>query len=337
MKTVLLTGSQGFIGTYVCKELLDNGYKVIGMDNYSKYGKLVRPHDNHDNFNLIEWDCIGINDLDIPCKIDIIINIAAMIGGISYFHKYAYDLLATNERISASVFDFAIERFKRGELERIISISSSMVYENTLVYPTPEDQLCKCPPPFSTYGFQKLATEYFCKGAWEQYKLPYTIIRPFNCVGVGEEESNMDEKITIGNVEMMMSHVLPDLINRSIKNGPDKALNILGNGEQIRHYTNGRDISKAIRLIIEDERTINQDYNVSCDRATTVKELASIVWKELYGNKSLKFINEKPFIYDVQKRSPSTEKLKALGIECNIPLEKSVKEVIDYMRNKNDK
>ena len=54
-----------------------------------------------------------------------------------------------------------------------------MVFESTKIYPTPEGEQLKCPPPLSTYGFQKLAVEYFAKGAWEQYKLPYTIIRPF--------------------------------------------------------------------------------------------------------------------------------------------------------------
>ena len=58
-----------------------------------------------------------------------------------------------------------------------------MVYESATVFPTPEGAQLTSPPPISTYGFQKLASEYFAKGAWEQYQLPYTIVRPFNCVG----------------------------------------------------------------------------------------------------------------------------------------------------------
>ena len=50
----------------------------------------------------------------------------------------------------------------------------------------------KIPPPLSTYGFQKLSSEYFAKGAYEQYKLPYTIIRPFNCIGIGEKRAKND-------------------------------------------------------------------------------------------------------------------------------------------------
>ena len=56
-ETVLVTGSQGFIGSYVCTELLNNNYHVIGVDNFSKYGKLTRAHDKHENFQFIEEDC----------------------------------------------------------------------------------------------------------------------------------------------------------------------------------------------------------------------------------------------------------------------------------------
>ena len=58
-----------------------------------------------------------------------------------------------------------------------------MAYESVNVFPTPEGAQLASPPPISTYGFQKLASEYFAKGAWQQYQLPYTIVRPFNCWG----------------------------------------------------------------------------------------------------------------------------------------------------------
>ena len=72
-----------------------------------------------------------------------------------------------------------------------------MVYESTSTYPTPEGEQLKCPPPLSTYGFQKLAIEYFAKGAWEQHKLPYTIMRPFNCIGIGEKRA-------LGDVDVLL-------------------------------------------------------------------------------------------------------------------------------------
>jgi len=328
---VLVTGSQGFIGSYICQELLNHNYEVIGVDNFQKYGDLSRPQDSHPNFklynlNILSTDFQSLVDSLAP---DFIIAGAAMIGGISYFHKYAYDLMATNERILASTFDAAIRNMSNG-LKRIIVLSSSMVFENTEIYPTPESEVLNAPPPSSTYGFQKLASEYFAKGAWEQYRLPYTIVRPFNCVGVGEEKAIGESEVSSGNIKLMLSHVLPDLINK-IKNGQDP-VHILGSGDQIRCYTNGKDIGRAIRIIIESENATNEDFNISIGQPTSVLELAELVWNKLNPNKPFAFVSDDPFEYDVQKRIPDVSKAKnILGFEAKISLSESIDEVIEYL------
>ena len=336
MKKILITGSQGFIGSYLCAEFLSKGYKVIGIDNFSKYGPLTRPHDSHPNFELIEMDVIDLpRDKILPKLQDVeyIISGAAMIGGITYFHKYAYDLLATNERIMASTFDLAIKLHEKGIFKRIIAISSSMVFENTTVYPTPEINVKTCAPPLSTYGFQKLAVEYFCKGANEQYGVPYTIIRPFNCVGVGEEDAIGEHEVKSGNIKLMMSHVLPDIINKILK-GQDP-LHILGTGDQVRCYTNGKDIARGIRMALESDCALNEDFNISTPVATSVKELSKIVWNILNPGKEFSTVSDEAYEYDVQKRIPNTSKaLALLGFQAEIGLEESVREVIEYMRNK---
>ena len=92
MSKILITGSQGFIGSYLCAEFLSKGYKVVGVDNFSKYGPIARPHDNHPNFHLIEMDVIDFDANNILPElqdVEYIISGAAMIGGITYFHKYA--------------------------------------------------------------------------------------------------------------------------------------------------------------------------------------------------------------------------------------------------------
>lgn len=332
---ILLTGSQGFIGSYICNELLKEGHQVVGVDNYSKYGYVRRPHDKNENFKLYEIDVLHDDfqkmlDFEKPNQI---IAGAAMIGGISYFHKFAYDLLATNERILAQTFDGAIRGYQNGWLDRIVVLSSSMVFEETEIYPTPEDEVTKCPPPSSTYGFQKLAVEYFAKGANEQYNLPYTIIRPFNCVGVGEEDSITEHEVTSGNIKLMMSHVLPDLINKILK-GQDP-LHVLGCGDQVRCYTNGKDLARGIRMAMESEKAINNDFNISTSQATTVLELAEVIWSILKPNTKFNYTCETGYKYDVQKRVPDTTKAKkVLGFEAEVGLEESVQEVIDYMVKK---
>ena len=97
-----------------------------------------------------------------------------MIGGISYFHTYAYDLLATNERIIAASCDAAIAAHRDGRLRKVTYLSSSMVFESADEWPSYEGQQREIPPPLSSYGFQKLAVEYFARAAWDQYRLPYT-------------------------------------------------------------------------------------------------------------------------------------------------------------------
>ncbi|MBX6722244.1 MAG: NAD-dependent epimerase/dehydratase family protein, partial [Dactylosporangium sp.] len=106
---VLVTGSAGFIGGYVVEELLRRGHEVVGLDNYSKYGPVSRSYDNHPGYRFVEGDARDTDLLrELLADCDHFIAGAAMIGGISYFHTYAYDLLATNERIMASSCDAAI-------------------------------------------------------------------------------------------------------------------------------------------------------------------------------------------------------------------------------------
>lgn len=329
---ILVTGANGFLGGYVIEELLDHGYEVIGLDNYCKYGKVEKSYDHHPNYQFHYGDAKDsklLNGLINDC--DQFIALAAIIGGISLFHEYAYALLAENERINASSFDAAIWAHKNRKLQRITVISSSMVFESSNTFPTPEGEQLRCPPPKSTYGFQKLACEYFAKGAWEQHRLPYTIIRPFNIIGVGERKALFDKEISSGNVKLAMSHVVPDLVQKVLK-GQDP-LHILGDGKQVRCYTYGGDVARGIRLCIESDRAINEDFNLSSPRPTTVLELAQIIWRKIRPDKPLRYVSDRPYQYDVQKRIPDVSKAKQLlGFEATAKLEDVLDEIIPWIK-----
>lgn len=329
---ILVTGSAGFICGYLVEELLKAGHDVVGVDNFSKYGPVKKSYDRHPRYHFTRGD---VKDADLMRELikdcDQVLGAAAMIGGISYFHTFAYDLLAENERIAAATFDAAIWAQKHGKLKKINVLSSSMVFENTTVYPTPESEARKCPPPSSTYGFQKLACEYFAQGAWEQYKLPYTIIRPFNCVGTGEKRALCDTEIESGNVKLAMSHVVPDLVQKVYK-GQDP-LHILGAGNQVRHYTYGGDLARGIRLCIERPEAMNEDFNLSTPVSTTVMELAENIWNRHWkGARPFSTVSDKPFKYDVQKRVPDVEKAaRLLGFRAETTLDGILDEVIPWI------
>src|SRR5207247_4992387 len=243
-------------------ELLDAGHEVVGVDDFSKYGRLAKSYDGHPGYRFVEGDAKDVALMtELAADVDQVVAGAAMIGGISYFHQFAYDLIAENERITAAAFDAAIWAHKEARLQKITAISSSMVFENTDRYPTEEGEERRCPPPASTYGFQKLAVEYFVQGAHEQYGLPYTIARPFNCVGIGERRARSDREVLSGNVKLAMSHVVPDLVQKVLK-GQDP-LHILGDGGQVRHYTYGGDVARGIRLCVEHPAALNEDFNIS--------------------------------------------------------------------------
>ena len=225
----------------------------------------------------------------LASDVDQVVAGAAMIGGISYFYEFAYDLLAENERISAATFDAAVSAHRRGRLQKITVLSSSMVFESSTDFPTPEGAAQTSPPPRSTYGFQKLATEYFARGANEQYGLPYTIVRPFNCVGIGERRALRDREVMSGNV----------------------------------------------RLAMESERALNQDFNLSTARSTTVRELAEIIWRKVHGpSVPMRLVSDAPYEYDVQMRVPDVSKAReVLGFEATTRLEEVLDEVIPWIRD----
>lgn len=334
MKTIAITGAAGFIGGYVVQEALERGYRVVGIDNLSKYGEATRTFDNDPNYIFINMDVLDGEKLtSIFEDANHIIAGAAMIGGISYFHTYAYDLLATNERIIASTCDAAIRAFGKGNLEKVTYLSSSMVFESTNQWPSKEGDERLIPPPISSYGFQKLAVEYFARAAWDQYKIPYTILRPFNCVGIGEKRALGEVTIKSGNVYLAMSHVVPDLIQKAIKS--QGALHILGNGGQLRCYTYGGDLARGIIDSLESPNTINEDFNLSTREATTVLELARVIWIKIYGSdEKFEIINEPGFIYDVQKRIPDVQKAKNyFGFEATTSLDAMLDEVIPWVKD----
>src|SRR5438876_706081 len=121
---ILVTGAAGFIGSYLIEELLQAGHEVIGLDNFSKYGPLRQASLEHPAYRFVQGDAKDPGLLrELLRDVDQVVAGAARIGGISYFHEFAYDLLAENERLTAAIFDAAIEAHRHGSLKKINVIS----------------------------------------------------------------------------------------------------------------------------------------------------------------------------------------------------------------------
>ena len=132
------------------------------------------------------------------------------------------------------------------------------------------------------------------------------MIRPFNCVGTGESKAIVDKEVFSGNIKLAISHVLPDLAQKVLKG--QRPLHILGNGDQIRHYTHGRDLARGIRLAMESPAAICEDFNISTDVWTNVLELARLVWQIAEVKAPFDYVCDEPFIHDVQRRDSGHHK-----------------------------
>jgi UDP-glucose 4-epimerase len=329
---VLVSGSSGFIGGYLTGELLRRGYQVVGVDDFSKYGPRRSPYDGHPDYRFVEGDAADAGLMyRLLADCDYFVAAAAMVGGISYFHAFPYDLLATNERIMASSCDAAITAYRQDRLRRLVYVSSSMVYESADSWPSREGQQTRLPPPPSAYGFQKLAGEYFVRAASEQYGLPITIVRPFNCVGAGESRALRAAEIGSGDIKLALSHAVPDLVTKVLK-GQDP-LRVLGSGNQVRHYTYAGDVARGIAIAMAHPRAAGHDFNLSTSAGTTVAELAGLIWRKIKGpDVPLTIEHDSPYPHDVQRRVPDTRKAKRmLDFQATTTLDQMLDEVIGWV------
>jgi len=318
---VLVTGSAGFLGGYIVPELLARGYRVLGLDNFTKNGLVRNSYDGHSMYQAVMGEARDRHTIEALLDgCDHLIANAALVGGIGYFHARPYDLLAANERITAATADAAIRAHQRARLRKVTWISSSMVYESATTWPSAEGQEREMPPPRSSYGFQKLAVEYFARAAWDQYQLPYTIVRPFNAVGPGE--SPVDG----------MAHVVPDLVAKVM--GGECPLTILGDGSQVRHYTYAGDVARGIVDAMASPDAWNEDFNLASSEGTTVLDLAALIWRKLRADPPA-ISPRRGYLNDVQRRVPDVGKARRLlGWEATTPLETVVDQVIEWMRSR---
>jgi nucleoside-diphosphate-sugar epimerase len=331
---VLATGAAGFICSYLVPELLAAGHDVVGVDDQSRYGGTLPPYAGHPRYRFVAGD-VRDGDLlrDLAQDCDQIVAGAGLVGRMHSLSELAYDLLAENARIDAATFDAAIDACLDGHLQRIVVVSSTMVYESASVFPTPEGAERKSPPPLSTYGFQKLAAEYFALGAWEQYRLPYTIVRPSSPVGRAQQHPLKVPAPRDGaQPKLATNHAVPDLVIK-ILSGQDP-LHLSGEGTQVRNYIAAGDLARGIRLAMESPEAVNNDFNLGTSKGISILELSERIWRKIHGpDRPFRVTSDTDYRYDIPYRVPDIRKAKAvLGFEAKVTLDEMLDDVIAWIR-----
>ncbi|MBI5843986.1 MAG: NAD(P)-dependent oxidoreductase [Deltaproteobacteria bacterium] len=308
---VLVTGSEGYVGAFVSAELLSRGYSVVGLDNFSKYGPGVPAFGTHPGYRFVFGDAGDrklLKSLLSECEY-FIIN-AALTGGVPFLSQRPYDILAENERITKAAFDAAIAVQSENPLKRVVLISSSAVYENAQVIPTPESQAETCPAPGTSYGLQKLCAEFYAKSAFMQYGLDYTIVRPFNVAGVVASMRPDDAEERYARSASRSTHVIPQLAQKIL--GGRNPLHILGDGSQVRSFIHGRDLALGIRLAMERLEASGHAFNLSSDQAVSIMELAGMLWQRLAPGRTMQIESGPTLAAEVRLRAADMAKAREL-------------------------
>ena len=314
MKRVLVTGGAGTIGGAVVRRLVrDPDWQVRVSDQREAPGWMREACEVHTG-NLL--DLAEAREAAAGCTH--VIHLAAIVGGIANFHKLPHTLLEVNNGLYNAVFRAALDE----RVERLVYVSSSMVFERATEFPTTESHVRDCAAPWSAYGFSKLAGEVYCRALHDEHALPYTICRPFNAYGPGELPDD----------EPGIAHMVPDLIRKVL--GGAHPLPIFGSGEQTRTLTHVDDIADGIVTAMGHPAGENEDFNVSASEELTVAEIARVIWVACGKDPAAFELEHLPsFEVDVQRRWPSVEKAeRLLGWRARISLSDGIAGTVQWLR-----
>jgi nucleoside-diphosphate-sugar epimerase len=312
---VAITGGAGFLGSHIVDYFVEQGEDVVVVDDFSS-GEAENLERSADDVEIRELDLRSEDAIDGLDDIDVVVHLAAKIGGIGYFHHVPADIIAMNDAMNKVVFDAAVEH----DFDRVVYASSSMVYERATEFPVTEDQVSEIPSPDSAYGFQKLAGEYYCRAYHDQFDVEYSIFRPFNAVGPREPPGE----------EVGQAHVIPDFVLK-ILDKEQYPLKILGDGRQVRSFTNVRDIARGVYLCSFEDAAANDHFNLGSEEGVSMRDLARKIWERSGREEDIEFETTEAFAHDVQKRVPSSQKAQeVLGWEPEITLDESLEQYIGW-------
>ncbi len=321
MKRVLITGGAGFIGSHLAELFIDEGAKVIVLDDLSTGAPdNIKSLSDNSNFTLVEGKVQDRELLDgLIAECDYVYHLAAAVG-VKLIVQEPIRTIKTNIHGTESVLEAAFEHKKK-----VLIASTSEIYgKNELAPFCEDDDVVYGSTKYSrwAYACSKAIDEFLAIAFFQKYGLEVLITRFFNTIG----------KRQTGEYGM----VVPRFIRAALR---DEPLKIYGNGKQTRCFSYVGDITKAVKTLMESGNAFGEVYNIGSDEEVSIEELASKIIT-LAGSKSqTEYIDYeaaygKPFD-DMQRRVPCLEKVKkAIGYEPSLNLEAILEMIIAYERQK---
>lgn len=314
METCLVTGGAGFIGSHLCDKLIEEGYKVICLDNLLTGRKDNIKHllDNP-NFEFIEADTTNsLEDREELLELDYIFHLASPASPVD-FKNYSEEILLTN-----SLGTLNILRLAKKTGARLLDASTSEAYGDPLEHPQKETYFGNVNTfgPRSCYDESKRFGETATYVYLKKYNIDARVIRIFNTYGPRMQKDD--------------GRVVSNFILAALKGEPFK---IDGDGSQTRSFCYVDDLVDGIMKVMFTEETKGEIYNLGNPGEFTIKELAELVNKQTGTNSEMEFsgtFREN----DPMKRRPDISKVKEVtGWEPKVSLEEGLGKTIEFYKN----
>jgi nucleoside-diphosphate-sugar epimerase len=258
MGRVLVTGGAGMIGGAVARALLGDPAFEVRISDHRPAPQWMR-----------ESCEVHSGDLRFPeearkamSDCTHVVHAAAVGGGIGDFEQLPHTLAETNAALNAALVRAALDE----AVERFVYVSSSAVFEQATVVPTPEEHLPDCPAPRSAYGFSKLAGELLCRAAGREHGFPFSICRPWGAYGPGEPAGG----------EPGGTHAVGGLVSWALEERDLKAAQF--DPRDTRAPTHADDLAAGIIAALTSPNAVQEDFNLAAAREVSLGELAGIVW-----------------------------------------------------------
>jgi nucleoside-diphosphate-sugar epimerase len=313
LKTCLVTGGTGFIGSALTRSLLEKGYNVRILDDNSR-GNFRRLSDVINSLDIREGD---IRNADLVSKslvgVDVVVHLAYINGTINFYER-------PREVLDVAIVGMqnVLAAMKVNNVPELYLASSSEVYQYPDIFPTPENVPLVVPDPFNprySYGLGKIVQEFMAIHA-DTFLNRLAIFRPHNVYGP----------------DMGYQHVIPELCAKIFKETSNRIV-LKGDGSQSRSFCHISDFVRGFELLLNADFE-RETFNLGTREEVSILHIARIISSTL--GRELEFDSSVAPSGETNRRVPDISKIESLGFSQSVTLEAGVRDYCNwYISNSN--